>query len=599
MYRLSILPTNDIIQTMKKMRKTNLILLRSMILIVILYAWLTLLSALLGIFYAPAIFALWLLTCILFYHKKILQLPSPSGNFLTYIFIIIGFVLTISYFTTPTIFSGRDQGSLSEASIRLAQNHTLIQHTPASDVFFDIYGRGKALNFPGFFYTPDGGLITQFPLPYISFLGGFFGIFGVTGFVIANAILLFIFIVSITAVARNYLNHKYTLIFLAILLTSFSIGWFAKFTLSENIASMLLWSAFALYFPLKKSPSLSTYFIFLSAISLLLFSRIEGIWFFIIFLILIFRNKSIKQFVKKDIWWRLAFPLTILFVISCTVLIMNMPFFITMATASTNATSDITNSSNIIDKLIYLFSTYTLYGLLFPLLLTCITGIISIRYKKYRQLMLPVLIILPLTIYYFFPQISSDHPWMLRRFVFALLPATILISIAFISYIKPSNLFKHVAKYLILSILLIANLFTFFTFITYSENSTLQKQITELSKDFGNNDLILIDKNAAASGWSLITNPMRSLENKHAAYFFNPYDFEKLDTTSFDNVFLITSNKNKHRYLDVLSDKMSYVKKYVIVTEQLDITKSKAFPPKTPKKENYTIRGTIYKLTTP
>ena len=583
---------------MNKILKADWILLQSIIFVVVLYAWIAFLSALLGVFYAPAIFTLWFLTCVIFYRKNILKFSPPSGNFLTYTFLIIGFVLIISYFTTPTIFSGRDQGSLSEASMRLAQNHTLIQHTPESDAFFDIYGRGKALNFPGFFYNPDGGLITQFPLPYISFLGGFFDVFGVTGFIIANAILLFTFIISVTTVARNYLNHRYALIFLAILLTSFSIGWFAKFTLSENIASMLLWSAFALYFLLKKSPSPNTYFIFLSTIALLLFSRIEGIWFFIMFLFLIFRNKSIKQFVKKDIWWRVAFPLTILFVISCTVLIMNIPFFITMATASTNATSDIADSSDLMNKLAYLFSTYTLYGLLLPLLLTCIVGIISLRYKKYRQIMLPFILVLPLAIYYFFPQISGDHPWMLRRFVFALLPATILISVVFVSYIRPSNLFKHVAKYLILSILFIANLFTFFTFITYSENLTLQKQVADISKDFGDNDLILVDKDTAANGWSLITNPMRSLENKHAVYFFNPYDFEKLDTSSFDNVFLITSNENKHRYLDVLSDKMSYVKKYVIVTEQLDITKSKTLPPKTPEKETYIIRGTVYKLTT-
>ncbi len=582
---------------MTKFKKTDWILLQSIIFMVIIYAWIALLGALFGIFYIPAIFTLWFFICIFLYYKKILKFPSPSKEFLTYILIAIGFTLIISYFTVPTIFSGRDQGSLSEASMQLAQSHTLIQHTTENTAFFNIYGYGKALNFPGFFYTPDGGLITQFPLPYISFLSGFFGIFGINGLIVANAILLFTFLLSITAVARNYMNHKYTLVFMTILLTSFSIGWFAKFTLSENIAGMLLWSAFVLYFLLKKSPTPTTYFIFFLTISLLLFSRIEGIWFFIIFTFLALQNKPIQQFIKKDIWWRAFFPFTILFVISCTVLIMNMPFFITMATVSTDAANGITDSSNL-DKIAYLFSTYALYGLLLPLLITGFAGLVSLRHKRYRHIMLPLVIVLPLMIYYLFPQISSDHPWMLRRFVFALLPTTILISVAFISYIRPTNLFRYITKYSLLSLLLITNLFAFFTFITYAENSTLQKQITELSHNFGDNDLLLIDKNIAGTGWSMITNPLRSLENKHAVYFFNPNDFTKLDTTNFDRVFLITSNKNKKMYMDVLSDKMHYVTKYIIVTNQLNIQKAKTIPPKFPQKETNTIRGVIYELTT-
>jgi len=63
--------------------------------------------------------------------------------------IISGF---FSFYVTPTVFSGRDQGSFSQAAIRLAENRKLEFSDPASREFFKIYGPGKALNYPGFYY---------------------------------------------------------------------------------------------------------------------------------------------------------------------------------------------------------------------------------------------------------------------------------------------------------------------------------------------------------------------------------------------------------------------------------------------------------------
>lgn len=570
-------------------------ILQTIILMVVLYAWVSLLGALFGIFYPVVIWAVWLGTCFVLYKKDILTFTMPTTNFLTYILIAVSFSLFIAFFTVPTIFSGRDQGSLTEASMRLTEQHSLIQHTPESDMFFDIYGRGKALNFPGFFYTADGGLITQFPLPYISFLGGFYGAFGISGLVIANCILLFTFIITITSGAMRFMSHRYTLVFLTILLSSFSIGWFAKFTLSENFAATMLWSAFTLYFILKRSPSRITFFLFILTISLLLFSRIEGIWFFFIFLFLALRNAPIQSFIKKDLWWHGFFPVTVLFVITCTVIIMNSPFILTMAKVSTGAVSNVANSTNFIDKTSYLFSVYAIYGLLLPLTLTGIASLIALRYKKYQRIILPIAVIFPLTLYYIFPHISGDHPWMLRRFVFALLPATILTSVTFISYIRSTSILRQTLKYTLISLLLLANIPAFAIFIFYTENKTLSEQVSKLSQNFSDNDLILVDKNAAGSGWSMITNPLR-LENKHAVYFFNPHDFAKIHTDAFDRVFLITSNQNKNLYTDVLSDKMNYITKYTISTEQLLLPKTKVIPPTFPKSHTVITRGIIYEI---
>jgi hypothetical protein len=577
---------------MKEILKTDKSLIQSIILIVVLYAGISLLSAVFGIFYPIFIWTVWFLICIFLYIKNIITFTKPSNEFLIYIFIAIGFSLLIAFFTVPTIFSGRDQGSLSEAAMRLSQNHTLIQHTSESDIFFDIYGPGKALNFPGFFYTQDGGLLTQFPLPYTAFISGFYGVFGVNGLIISNVVLLFTFIISITAVARYYMSKRYTLVFLLILLSSFSIGWFAKFTLSENIAGALLWSAFALFLFLKTDLNLKTYFTLFLTVSILLFARIEGIWFFVIFSFLIFHNKHIWNFLRKDLWWRVVFPLTVLFAISLSVAIMNTPFIISIIKAGTSSNSP-DSTTLFMDKITYLFSIYSLYGLLLPLSITVIAIVFAIIYKRYRKILLPLLIVLPLMLYYFFPNISSDHPWMLRRFVFALLPTTLLISVAFLSYLRSDNIIKKGFKYTMLVLLFITNLFAFTTFITYAENKTLSTQVSDFSQKFNDNDLLLIDKEVAGNGWSMITNPLRSLCDKHAVYFFNPNDYTKLDTSSFDKVYLIIPDKNQLRYISAIGDKMKYNGKYTFEVNQLEeVEDTMTFP----LKKNKIIHVMIYEL---
>lgn len=573
-------------------------LLRSIILMVTLFASITLLGALFNVFYASALWLLWLLLCILCYSKKIIVFSRPSREWIVYIVISLSFSLMIGYFTVPTIFSGRDQGSISQAAMQLAQSHTLITYTPESTAFFDIYGRGKALNFPGFFYTPDGGLLTQFPLPYTSYLAGFFGIFGTAGLIYANVILLTIFILAMTFITRAYTNHTYTLIFLALLLSSFAIGWFAKFTLSENFTIALLWSTTALYIALKKNPHAITLFTLFITLALVFFSRIEGVWFFMIFLFLLLRDRTIRTFIMSDLWWRGLFPLTTLFAVSCAVAVMNFPFLYTMAQVFVKTTDGHVQASSFMEELSYLFSVYAIYGILVPLILTAVMSAIAIKYKKYRFTLLPIMIVLPLFSYYLFPHISGDHPWMLRRFTFALLPATLLTSIFLFAILAQKKRPYRITAYTIIVILFLTNIPSFISFFSYAENTTLTSQIHQLAQKFNDNDLILVDKNVAGNGWAMITNPLQSLEHKHAVYFFNPSDYEKIDTGSFDHVYLITPRENEATYLNTLSAYMYRIDDYTLTVNQLDITTEESFPSHFPHKKIHTIHGTIYELRT-
>ena len=125
----------------------------------IILSWLGFLAALAGFFYwwifagYFAISAAILLRAFLSKKISLKNLKEVSLIFpialISLITLVIIIVLSLS--ATPTIFSGRDQGAISEAAIRLAQNHQLEFYNPVSGEFFKIYGAGKALNFPGFY----------------------------------------------------------------------------------------------------------------------------------------------------------------------------------------------------------------------------------------------------------------------------------------------------------------------------------------------------------------------------------------------------------------------------------------------------------------
>lgn len=579
-----------------KIPKNDQDLFLAMVTMVVLYAWLTLFATILNIFYAPAIWVIWSIGCAVLWYKKAITFSRPSTDLTYHVVIGAVFTLLIAFYTTPTIFAGRDQGSLAEAAMQLPAYHQLIHHSPESDAFFDIYGRGKALNFPGFYYTPDGGLLTQFPLPYISFLGGFYGILGLTGLTVGNMILLFSFLVTITFTARFFLDRKNTIIFLALILSSFSIGWFAKFTLSENLAGTLLWMGLTLYLILAQHTNKKTFFVLFATMSLLLFSRIEGIWFFLFFCILLLTSKSVRPWIREDLWNRAFVPCTILLAVGILITIMNIPFVITMAHALFDSPTTSILKTPAIEKMLWLFAIYGLYGLLVPLCVSVAAIILFLRKKISARALLPLLIVLPLFLYYLFPHISSDHPWMLRRFTYALVPATVLTSMIVVTYMASYTRVRTWTRYTIPVIILMCNIPAFIWFFAYTENTTLLPQVSALASHLTETDLILIDNTAAGNGWSMITTPLRALHNLHAVYFFNPADLTRLSTDAFERTILIVPDTKIDFYTDHFAEIMHPLHTYSFHTTQLDLSNTKHFPPSFPQKKDVTITGVVYEL---
>ena len=581
--------------------------------ILVFLGWVAYLSALGGFFYSwlfGGFLTLMLLAaCYRIFLKK--KFPAISKEFSITIFLFFIFVLISSYFVTPTIFGGRDQGAISEAAIRLSENHQLEFSTPASTEFFKIYGSGKALNFPGFYYAPQGELITQFPIVYISWLAIFYSFFGLSGLIIANAILLFIFLTSFYLLARLFTKAKHSAIILILTTTSFPVFWFFKFTLSENMALMLLWlSILWLFLFIKEQrmlcPSIQNieknenlnkqnvsslnlrgqennknfgegffYSSFLLSAGLLVFTRIEGIFFLIAgFLTAFFftRKNSIWKEKKKIILIYPAIFLALLLILNFT---KDIYFYKEMAKALLHIRQDQTSAPSVFDGLfsptIFEFQVLFLYGILSSFLLG-ILGIIYFWAKKQWESLIPFFVILPSFVYLINPWISSDHPWMLRRLVFSIIPGLIFYAILFLEKWNEEKKmrYKIATTYFVIISMLLLNLFIFVRYFPFSENKNLLEQTKSISQNFEKNDLVLIDKSVSGDGFSMLSGPMNFLYGKNSVYFFNVEDLNKINREKFSKIYLVTSNQNAIMYAAKIgSDKIVSTKDYLIETERL------------------------------
>ena len=539
-------------------------------------AWATFLLALAGIFYQWLILILFFgglsLLFILWRRNKISL--AFSVEFVAIFIGIILLILVFSYFITPTIFSGRDQGSISEAAIRLSQNHQLDFSAPASREFFKIYGPGKALNFPGFYYLADGKLITQFPVPYIAWLAIFYSFFGLSGLAIANAVLLFIFSLSIYWLARIFSGHFISTLLLVLVITSFPVFWFFKFTLSENMALALVWlGILSLVLFLKKKNDFY-FFSTVAALGLLAFTRIEGFLMLAMLIIILVLNKESRAFLASYKLKRIIFPLIFLAIVFLPEFFINFPFFKEMGKGifSFFGNNIRSNEMPFAGKLVYNGKIFFIYGIIQYLVLGS-WGVVYFLKRKEHLKLVPFILVSPIFFYLFDANISSDHPWMLRRFVFAVVPALIFYTSLFLFHWL--NKEKKQLLFVIFSFLIIFNFTIFFKFAFFSENKGLLSQVQKLSLNFSKNDLVLVDRLSGGDGWAMISGPLSFLYGKQAVYFFNPDDLAKINLEKFDKIYLIVPEENVNFYQQSdLKNRMKFYRDYIFNTRRLDIGNS-------------------------
>lgn len=560
--------------------------------------WLSLILALLGFFYSSIILIYLIigaLFLIYFFWKNKEKLRFSRNFFATFIISVLA-TLIFSIYTTPTIFSGRDQGSLSQGAIRLAQNHKIFFSSSASKEFFNIYGIGRALNFPGFSYTKTGELTTQFPLGYISWLASFYSFFGLQGLVLANAVSFILFLLSFFLLAKLFLKPSSALMLVLLALTSFIFSWFLKFTLSENLGLFLIWFGiyeFILYF--KANQKLFLYSS-IASLGLMFFVRIESLAFFLIaVLILIFKQKKGKSLSNLFSNKKLILILASVLGIFIWNLLVSDVFLVTIVKGFINSFSSTETLSRdffayFLD-IFYVLKIFFVYSLLAYLVLGLWACLYLFKQKKF-QFLIPLLIVLPSFIYLIHPSISEDNPWMLRRFLFSIVPALMLYSVILLERLITKKYHLYFAFLLLLALNLSASV----PYIFFSENKNMLGQIEEISKNFRSSDLILVDKDATGDGWAIMAGPLSFLYGKQAVYFFNPSDLTKINAKNFDSIyFIIPDNKLDFYGNSGIAERLRLTKKYRIETSRLSTEENTNFI-NLPKKEDVVINGGIYIL---
>jgi len=568
-----------------------------------------------------------------------------SRNFLIINLVLMPITAVFIFFSSPTVFSGRDQGSISQAAIRLAENGKLEFSTPASidffninitqkdrlknclidnlddfqnnnslkSKFYNIYCQAKtsakAFNFPGFFYTSQGNLITQFPIVYTAWLALFYSYLGILGFKIANGFLLYFSFLALYLVIYKLSNlQKFSLkekfltqvSTLTIMLTSFCFMWFSKFTLTENIATPILWTGILSLLLLAESrikkldSQKSIFFLLLVSLGLLIFTRIEGIIFFFLTILFLLININTKEYFRKNFTKIILPPIIII----GTIFIWNLNVDIYFYKSIAKATWENINENNIdiaknnsLLTILNLFKIFGLYGLLLPIII----GLMGIFYlaktKKYKSL-IPLFIIFPSFFYILSPQITMEHPWMLRRFTFSILPIFLIYSIILISkaYSKKNILLGAFITLIIISF----NYQAFNKYLTFIPEKNLLQETEEIGKNFSDQDLVLIDQLASGDNFAMIADPMSSIFGKNAVYFFNIEDLRKIDKTKYEKIYLIIPENKENYYKETyLKDKMIFIKEYSIKFDTLHLER-KSFS--LPAKEVKITKGKIFQI---
>ncbi|TAK96915.1 hypothetical protein EPO05_00615 [Patescibacteria group bacterium] len=504
--------------------------------------------------------------------------------------------LLIGYYSVPTIFTGRDQGSIAEAAIRLAENHRLEFSAPLGDQLFKIYGPGRALNFPGFYYTPEGQLITQFPLPYIAWLALFYTLFGLSGFAVANGILVTIFVVAFTLLFRLLSSGQKAQLFLLFVLSSFPLMWFAKFTLTENMALALLWLAITALVSFQKEQRLLNYAAAILPLSLLAFTRIEGLVLLPLGLgILYWSTRSNKEFWQQSQRERMIVPMLLFVALAALALTRNFPYYKEVARGLLGADGPTASSAAYLwASLKYLYSLFNGYGLL-GVTIVGLFGLFNVWKQKNWTGLIPFLATLPVFIYVLIPTISHDHPWMLRRFSFAVLPCLALYAFLLLDSEK---LRPYRVRTVVLTVgLFILTLFPFLKYLPVRENADLLSETARLSQQFQATDLVLVDQLASGDGWAMIAGPMNSLYHRQTVYFFNPQDLDKTDLSAFSRVLLIAPENRAAFYTEsVLGARLSNPKPYTLEATSLAKPDPLATRVTLPELQTKTTRGNIFEI---
>lgn len=447
--------------------------------------------------------------------------------------------------TEPFLFSGRDQGSIAEAAIGLAGTGDIRFSYPVTETFFGIYGPGKALNFPGFHYTDDGRLVTQFPLGTVAAYGAAVSVGGAGGLIAINGLLLVTSLFGIFLITRELAGGRLAVLSVVTASVSFLPLWSARLTLSENIfLPVFLITSFALIRFLDRADRVSFAAAFLSS-ALLAFIRIEGLFAFAATLAVLAFSASGRRFAHGNTIRFRVLPGLVASALAAAAVLSNAPLYRSvlkaligdrLSAAGTEIPSPAASAFPVID----LWQIFLGYGLFLPFLLG-LAGIAILVFRKDLRALIPAFLALPAFLFLADPNITPDHPWMLRRFLFSLWPTFFIIVPAALRELIPAPGRRGkglIAPAIFLSIVLLSVPATS-ALLRTEEYAGLDGTTDEIAVSVGDDDLLLVDRETVGDPFAIPAGPLRFLYGKNAVYFFNPSDYEKIGKENYAGIYLL------------------------------------------------------------
>lgn len=461
-------------------------------------------------------------------------------------FVSVAVPVFLLFDSDPFFYSGRDQGAIAEAAILLSQSGDLRTTSLISAIFFEIYGAGKALHFPGFHYTLSGELVTQFPIGTTAFFGTFVTIFGIGGLVIASGFLLCFSLFTLFLLVRALSTEYIALGAFLVGCVSFLPLWAARLPLSENLFLFVFLLLSFMLLQFLEHPNRNRYILILLTGALLSTVRIEGIFSFIAAAALLLFSPAGKAFFSKQ---RSEFLLSSL-VLSILFLAFNLATNLPLFRSIFGATMDhlVSSPSGGTDQspAFLLWPLFASYGLLLPFAFGLL-GTVLLVIRKTWSALIPAFLALPAFLFFFDPNITPDHPWMLRRFLFSLWPA-LMITFP----IALDHLFGHsrasvpsrtaIGGFFILIFLL--SLPATYSLISFREYDGLTEQTARVASKIRPNDLLLLDREGTGDPYAIPAAPLRLDHDRNAVYFFNPADYEKIPEENFGHIYLLAPERN-------------------------------------------------------
>lgn len=503
------------------------------------------LLALAGLFYPIFTLALLLIiggSAAFLINKRPAFCNLQNGFLLTFL-IFLALIATTTH-PIELVAEGRDQGTFANSALLLAQQHSFLFSLPEAKPFFEVYGPGKALHFPGLAYTQNGQLVPEFPLGYIVWLAGFVSIFGLMGFTLANIIAYLGSGLLFYTLVKRVAPIPWSFVATLVTMGGFLPLWFLSFTLTENLCLFFFLLTAEAILRFRINQDRVTLLLALASVFALALTRIEGWAILVITFLLLTYKKPKREWLKTYLFHNRNIGLLWLFlaaVLTGSTFWLNHPYYKAILKALWKNTEGGLSISTLGTETLPLYSVLGAYGLLLPFILGLVAILFLAKTRRYYLLSL-FFLCLPTLPYLFLPHITLDAPWMLRRFLFTLYP-TLLIATFWATALLITHYRVRKPEWVwvfLFVIILGGQVPALQRFIQTDYQHTLIPQVEALARRFTEKDLLLIDKDVTGDNFMMPARALSILFDRPSVYFFNQEDLAKIRTDNFERVILIT-----------------------------------------------------------